>query len=191
MQTAVKFFCGIFVFLAGATSAFAGDVIVNEIMFHQASTNVLEEWFELYNAGSTAVNLSGWQITKGVAFTFPTNTVLVAGGYLVVEADGPTFAAKHPGVANFVAGWAGTLGHSLELSDNTGHVINSIEFYAEGDWAARVLGAGGVAGALDHYGGLGWGWSAPHGVAGSSLEVSNPALPHTYAPHCGPSAPRD
>jgi len=78
MQPAVKFFCGIFVSLACVTSAFAGDVIVNEIMYHPASTNVLEEWFELYNAGSTAVNLSGWQITKGVAFTFPTNTVLVA-----------------------------------------------------------------------------------------------------------------
>ena len=79
-------------------------------MFHPASTNVLEEWLELYNMGPTNVNLSGWQITKGVAFTFPTNTILATGGYLVVAADGPTFASKHPGVANFLAGWSGRLG---------------------------------------------------------------------------------
>ena len=143
----MKFVSGMLFLLTCALPA-SGGVVVNEVLFHPNSTNLLEQWFELYNTGPTNVNLSGWQITRGVAFTFPTNTVLATGGYLVVAADGPTFASRHPGVANYVAGWSGTLGHSLELSDKTGQVINSVEFYDEGDWAARVLGADGVPGAL-------------------------------------------
>ncbi len=118
---------------------------------------------------------------------FPTNTVLPAGGYLVVAADGPTFTRKHPGVDNFIGGWTGTLGHALELSDSAGLVISSIEFYDEGDWAVRVLGAGAVLGAPDRYGGLGWEWSAPHGGAGASLELINPSLPSSYAQNWGPN----
>src|SRR2546430_7271658 len=65
----------------------AADVVINEIMYHPNSTNVLEEWIELHNTGATNVNLSGWRTTKGVAFTFPTNTALPPGGYLVLAAD--------------------------------------------------------------------------------------------------------
>src|SRR5437762_195311 len=98
--------------LMPAFSAMADPVVINEIMYHPPSTNLLEEWFELFNPGSNAVDLSGWQITKGVGFAFPTNTMMGAGGYLVVAADGPTFASRHPGVTNFIGGWVGDLGHS-------------------------------------------------------------------------------
>src|SRR3989442_5294282 len=176
MKTGVKLFGGILFLLAWAIAAFGG-VVVNELMYHPNSTNVLEEWIELHNNGPTNVNLSGWQFTRGVAFTFPTNTVLASGGYLVVAADGPTFASKHPGVANVIAGWSGTLGHSLQLSDKTGQVINSIEFYDEGDWAVRVLGAAGVPGALDRYGGFGLGWFPPPDGPGAALRTLYPDLP--------------
>ena len=176
MKFVSKCFIGALCLLFCARPGFAAGVIINEIMYHPPSTNVLEEWFELYNAGSNAVNLSGWHITKGVAFAFPTNTILSAGGYLVVAADGPTFTSRNPGVPNFVAGWVGDLGHSLELSDNTGQVVNSVQFYNEGDWAARVLGAGGVPGALDHYGGLGWEWSAPLWISIGATSCSSAPL---------------
>src|SRR2546427_8520388 len=190
VKTAVKFFSGI-LFLLASVMPSSGGVVFNELLYHPNSTNVLEEWIELYNTAPTNVNLSGWRITKGIAFSFPTNTMLAAGGYLVVAADGPTFASKHPGVANFVAGWSGTLGHSLQLSDKNGQVINSIEFYDEGDWAVRVLGAAGVPGALDRYGGLGWVWFAPHGGGGASLELINPNLANTHAQNWGPNTDTD
>ena len=78
-----------------ATLLPAQTVVINEIMYHPPSTNLLEEWFEIYNPGTNAVDLSGWQVTKGVEFTFPTNTVIGVGGYLVV--------ARVPGM--IVGGW--------------------------------------------------------------------------------------
>src|SRR5258706_13889668 len=67
-----------------ATLLPAQTVVINEIMYHPPSTNLLEEWFEIYNPGTNAVDLSGWQVTKGVEFTFPSNTVIGVGGYLRV-----------------------------------------------------------------------------------------------------------
>ncbi len=51
-----------------------------------------EDWFELYNAGTTPVNLGGFFLTDTTAnptqFTIPAGTVIPAGGYLLVWADG-------------------------------------------------------------------------------------------------------
>src|SRR5690349_4403635 len=102
-------------------------------MYHPASTNLLEQWFELYNAGTNAVNMTGWRITKDVDFNFPSNTVLPTGGYLVVAADQATFAANHPTVTNFVSGWVGILNNEVKLEDNLGQVINDVSFEHEGD----------------------------------------------------------
>src|SRR5438094_4176197 len=120
MKTGAKSFSGI-LFLMAWTAPAPGGVVINEIMYHPGSTNVLEEWIELHNSGSTNVNLSGWRIAKGLQFTFPTNTTIAAGGFLVLAADAPTFAAKYPGVANAVPGSAGVLdGHTIELLDKAG-----------------------------------------------------------------------
>src|SRR5882762_9371764 len=102
-----------------------GQPIINEIMYHPASTNLLEQWVELYNPGTNTVDLTDWKFSNGIQFTFPTNTVLKAGDYLVVAADRNTFTNKFPGVTNYVAGWAAPLeGHTIALDDNLGQNVN-------------------------------------------------------------------
>src|SRR5260221_1133950 len=61
--------------------------IINEIMYHPASTNLLEQWVELYNTGTNAIDFTGWKFGNGIQFSFPSNTVVAPGGYLVVAAD--------------------------------------------------------------------------------------------------------
>ncbi len=50
-----------------------------------------DDWFELYNAGTTAVDLGGFYLTDDVAnrtkFRIPNGTLMPAGGYLLVWAD--------------------------------------------------------------------------------------------------------
>src|SRR6266496_5938508 len=163
MNRGLKFFSGLFVLVAGALPV-DGGVIINEIMYHPASTNVLEEWVELLNTGPTNVNLSGWQFTRGVRFAFPTNTTLAAGGYVVIPAEAATFAAKYPGVTNVVAASAGPLeGHTIELRDNAGQSVNSVSYSHDGDWAVRRMGPL----LYDHQG---WEWYAAHDGSGPSLE---------------------
>src|SRR5215475_8044279 len=124
--------------LFSSSSVFAG-VVINEIMYHPASGNVLESYVELRNTDNVATNISGWRFTKGIQFTFPTNTTLTAGAYLVVAADRTAFTNKYPAVPNFVAGFTGPIGHDLRLENATGSVINEVQFSDDGDWAVRRM----------------------------------------------------
>ena len=55
--------------LALGVPALRGQVVINEILYHPQSENPLEEFIELYNRGTNAVNLSGWRFAGGVSFT--------------------------------------------------------------------------------------------------------------------------
>ena len=160
--------------LVFARAAQAQPVVISEIMYHPPTTNVLEAWFEIYNPAPTNVNLTGWRVTKGVAFAFPTNAMLGAGKYLVVAAHGATFAAAHPGVTNYVAGWTGSLsrdGETIQIEDALGNTVAQVSYAAEGDWAVRRIGA------LDGLGRQGWEWFAEHDGLGKSAELVNAAMP--------------
>lgn len=152
--------------------------VFNEIMFHpQGAPEVeAEEWLEIYNPEATPVNVSGWKITAGVSFEFPSGTTIGPGGYLVVAANQAAFTTAHPGFAgSMVGGWTGRLsngGEKLELSDNFGNVIDEVSYADEGDWAMRVRGPL----ILQH---RGWIWECLADGSGRTLELRNPALLRT------------
>ena len=69
-----------------------GDVIINEISYNPAEIQFTTasdslEFIELYNPGTTAVNLSGYNFTKGITYTFPEGTSLNPNNYLLVVSD--------------------------------------------------------------------------------------------------------
>src|SRR5688500_5119296 len=124
--------------VALAAMTAGSQVVINEIMYHPSSENVAEEYIELRNLASTNVNLSGWTISRGIDFTFPSNTILQANGYLVVAANRQVFTNKYPGVLNVVGNWAGILSNSrndIDLEDANGDGIDRVEYADEGDWA--------------------------------------------------------
>src|ERR1051325_8619983 len=104
-------------------SAASGQVVINEIHYHPvekarfnssgvcifSDTNQpadlsddVHEFVELFNAGASAVDLSGWKIKGGIDFTFPNGASIGAGGYRVV--------AKNPARLQTVYGITGVLG---------------------------------------------------------------------------------
>jgi len=163
-------------FALGPGAAFGlGQVLISELMYRPASEDTREEYIELYNAGATAVDLTGWRFTTGVRFTFPAVS-LPAGEYLAVAADLDNFRTNHPTVTNFVGGWDGILSNSgqlLELVDARGDRVNAIRYADEGDWARRELGP------IDA-GHRGWGWASAADGGGRSIELIQPALPNVY-----------
>lgn len=150
-------------------AVWSGNIVISEIMFHPSSELVADEWIELRNRGTNAVNLAGWKLNRAIDFVFP-SVNLPVGGYLVVAGNVAAFNAKYPGVTSVVGGWLGRLSNSrdeIELEDPSGDQVNLVAYADEGDWAFRSAA-----------GGLGWDWICPADGFGSSLELRQISLPN-------------
>ncbi len=164
----------------GPCVAFAGDVVISEIMYHpyhasRTPENTAREWIELFNRGAEPVQLSDWRLADVADFAFP-HVVLGVGEYLVVAANVEVFATQYPAVTNVVGGWTGWLSNSDEqvtLCDGAGATVDSVRYADEGDWSMRELGP------LD-YSQRGWQWVSEHDGGGKSLELVNTGLPNEF-----------
>jgi hypothetical protein len=189
--------------IAFCATSVSAQVIINEIMYHPASENPREEYIELFNTASTNVNLSGWRFSKGIQFTFPTNTVIPANGYLVLAANRAAFQSKYPTVTNVLGdflsirivpvldssltNFENSLSNTrdtLQLDNSAGDSINSVPYADEGDWAVRQRGL------VDNGQNIrGWTWKRDHDGFGKSLELINPAMPNEFGQNWAPSIP--
>ena len=157
------------------------DILITEIMYHPYNDahptreDIGEEYIEIYNRGFSTVNLEGWQITDGVAYTFD-NVSIGPKEYLVIASDTTVFAAKYPDVSNVVGGWTGRLsnsGEAVELTTASGKVVNRLKYADQGEWTQRMLGP------VD-YNHRGWIWSNEHDGLGKSLELVSVTMPNSY-----------
>ncbi|HEX6370500.1 MAG TPA: DNA/RNA non-specific endonuclease [Longimicrobium sp.] len=123
-----------------------GNVVINELLQDpQAVLDANGEWFEVYNRGTTAVNLQGWTIASlnDVSHVISSSVVIPAGGYAVLGRNGN--AATNGGVTvNYV--YAGTttlnLGNGndwLALRDGAGASVDSIAWTSVTAGTARAL----------------------------------------------------
>ncbi|HVU27987.1 MAG TPA: lamin tail domain-containing protein [Verrucomicrobiae bacterium] len=151
------------------SSILIGDIVINELMYDPISGNDDDQYIELYNQGTNTVDLSGWQFTAGVTFTFP-DVSIAPNGYLVVARNMTNLFAKYPNLndGNTVGNYSGKLSHNGELlalaQPETLDGTNTI--YVEEDEV--TYGTGGR-----------WGeWSAG---GGSSLELIDPHANHRLA----------
>jgi hypothetical protein len=60
------------------------DIGFNEIMYNPLAGGDDAQYVELYNHGRSAIDLAGWKLGGGINWTFASNQVVAAGGYLVV-----------------------------------------------------------------------------------------------------------
>ncbi len=131
----------------GAANVFVlhGEIVINEIMFAPPSpplsvAAVGSQWIELYNKSTAPVDLSGWRFDGTVDFTFPPNTTVAAGGYLVV-AENP---ATLPGTGA-LGPWSGSLSRNSDhivLKDAAGNPADEAQYFSGGHWPEYADGGG-------------------------------------------------
>jgi hypothetical protein len=146
----------VFLFLTGLL-AFAqisdAQIVINEIYYNPPAKTTRTEFVELYNAGSTAVDLSGWSLSGGISYIFPATAAMPAGAYWVVAQD--PAAARQYFEVNAFGPFSGSLnneGDTVRLLDNLGNVLNEVTF------------------------GVGFPWPCAAAGDGSSMELINPTL---------------
>ncbi|MCS5539522.1 MAG: lamin tail domain-containing protein, partial [Roseibacillus sp.] len=150
---------GIFLAMTGILPA---APVINEIHYNNDVNYIANEFVEIYNPGPDPVNLSGWQITGGVEFLFPENTLLDVDSYLVVAENPNSLRAEFqtnpngPPIDLRVAGpYAGGLsgeGETVDLVNESGERIDRVNFDIDFPWPIAADGGG------------------------SSMELINPAL---------------
>ena len=114
------------------------QVFINEWMASNTSTVAdpadghMEDWFELYNAGTNTVDLTGYyltdNLTNAIQWPIPTGTVIEPQGYLLVWADndvGQNTPASRDLHANFKLSQNG---ETICLFAQDGAVVDSVTF---------------------------------------------------------------
>ncbi|MBI4328153.1 MAG: lamin tail domain-containing protein [Chloroflexi bacterium] len=103
-----------------------------------------EQWLELYNRGSNAVDLTGWRLDEGIDFRFTYSTTIPAGGYLVVAKDGAALQTLHPSIA-LVGPFTNQLsrrGERVVLKDAFNNPADAVHYFDGGRWPEFADGGG-------------------------------------------------
>ncbi len=109
----------------------AGDVVLNELIPNPSGSDTGAEWIELYNRGSSPVDVSGWGIDVATSswgdpdVVLPGGTVIDAGGWLVV---GGSLAAEVDIVGDISIGNATSSADGVQLVDCTGAVVDTVVY---------------------------------------------------------------
>jgi len=133
-------------FLSTIAAAVGTDSIVvfSEIHYHPETAEAQQEFIELSNLMAVDVDLSGWRVSGGIDFTFPSGTVIPGRGYLVMASD-PAALTAATGVGGVAGPWSGRLannGERIRLRDRSDRIMDELTYGTGGQWPAGPDGSG-------------------------------------------------
>lgn len=128
-----------------ASSAMA----ISEIMYNPSSEQGNDsdfEFLELHNTDSFAVDISGWQITNAVQFTFPEGTWVPPFGFVAIVRNLEAMSAwMPPDVLAFQWNSGESLnntGENIELIRNDGSEADEVSYEDNDGWVNQPDGGG-------------------------------------------------
>jgi hypothetical protein len=157
--------------------ALATQVVINEIHYDPRDETSAEEFIELYNPGTSPVDISGWQLTDAVDFVFPAGTVIDGGKYLAIAEDPAQFATIFSATA--LGPWIGGLrndGEEIDLRDASGTLQDQVNYDAGFPWPTGPRGGGGsmelINASLDNDLGASWRTSGTAASPGGGSDIT-------------------
>lgn len=118
------------------------NLVINEIFYNPPEERP-GEFLELFNRGTSAIDLGGFRLNRGVDYTFPRGTTLAPGGYLVVAED-PAILREVHGV-EALGPYEGQLandGENVRIEDPLGNVVVEVRYADGGRWSPWADGLG-------------------------------------------------
>ena len=131
-------------------------LVISEINYHPYNPTRVEElevsadrddfeFIELFNAGTSAIDLTGVRFESGINFTFPDNTILAAGKYLLLVRDREAFEARYGASDVQTYEYTGRLsndGEQLSVIDNGLDKIFDFTYNDQIPWPKVADGGG-------------------------------------------------
>jgi hypothetical protein len=143
LKNKVRFSCLCIILLVSGAAA-DSVVVFNEIMYHPRTGDDVE-WVELYNQMGIDIDISGWSLQGGLEYIFPPDTIIGAGDYMVVASTPELLLNQAPLGALVFGPFTGKLsnnGETLYLVNNSGRLMNEMQYRDSGDWPVAPDGAG-------------------------------------------------
>ena len=135
---------------------------INEIMYDlpkEIGADKDREWIELYNSGSSDVNLTGWKFDDGAPSKHGLNAppkngsrgslTISAGEFIILSGKADTFIIDHPEYSGTVIDTVMSLNNTSEtilLLDENGNIVDSVSY-------TKDLGANSDGNSLQHVSG--------------------------------------
>jgi hypothetical protein len=119
---------------------------ITEIMYHQKPRADLRNiaFIEVFNSAPTFEDISGFSISGDVSYTFPPNTILGAGQFLVVAAVPSDIVAVY-GLSGVHGPYTRALSQSsgiVQLRNRQNAIIVDVEYESTAPWPIEPDGAG-------------------------------------------------
>ena len=154
----------------------APNLVINELHHTPVDDNAYE-FLEIYNPGSTAVNLSGFTIF-GVTFTFPAGSSIAPGEYIIVADTPANYTGHGYQVFDFDGGLSGS-GETITIFDTFNQPSDSVSYGTAAPWPGNTnatnLSLSLLDPALDNT--VATNWAASRQLGGSPGAVNFPPLP--------------
>src|SRR5689334_14823242 len=112
-------------------------LIISEIMYHPAvrSDGLNLEYIELYNNDLIPFTLGGFRITGDISYTFPSNSVLTNGAFLVLAANSNAVKSTYKiPVAGAYTNLLSRNGGTLQVRNPQGAVVLEVSFGTRFPW---------------------------------------------------------
>ena len=109
------------------------------------------QWIELHNRGTKTIDLSAWDFGEGINYTFPAETSLAPGGYLVVTNTPATLASQHPGIV-ILGPFGGSLSRrseTISLRDQFNNPVDNLRYFDGGKWPSKADAGGSTIELID------------------------------------------
>src|SRR6266487_6867013 len=121
-------------------------LVISEIMYHPTNRvdGKILEFIELYNSQVFAEEISGYRLSGEINYTFPTNTMIPAGAYLVV-APVPADVQSVYGISGVLGGFTNRLSNgsgTVRLRNKAGALLLEANYSADPPWPVAADGAG-------------------------------------------------
>ncbi len=124
------------------------SLVISEIMYHPTNRadGKKTEFVELFNTLGEPADISGYRLSGEVNFTFPTNTILPGGGFVVV-ARAPADVQSVYGITGVLGPFANTNNLSnkagvIRLRHRTGAVLLEAKYDSDAPYPLAADGAG-------------------------------------------------
>ncbi|MEN8864605.1 MAG: lamin tail domain-containing protein [Akkermansiaceae bacterium] len=142
MQRHQKILSAILCMTVSSTDAAAPPVdsvvVFNELHYNPADASEAGEFVELHNQMGIDIDLSDWELTGGVNYTFADGTIIPGGGYLVIARS----PALIPSSLGPYIGALGNSGETIRLRDKNRRLMDELSYRDSGDWPVSPDGSG-------------------------------------------------